>query len=227
MAKLLRKTLVIAAFAVVVLAGSSVQARNLNVATVVPQSGLNLRSGAGTDHSIVRVLPTGTAMYVLACGVDWAPVRLMDGTEGWISAHHIVIRPDLTLASRNANSNTNADRLITFARQFLGTPYVFGGSSPAGFDCSGFTQYVYREFGFHIGRTAQSQLGFGRAVERSDLQKGDLVFFGSSANNIVHVAIYMGNGDIIHGRRPGVALSISKLSDQIRSQGYVGARRLL
>lgn len=223
-AKLLRRTMVIAAFAVVILAGSRVHA--LNVATVVPAEGLNFRTGPGKEYGIVRALTRGTPMFILDCGVDWVPVRLFDGREGWVSGHHIVIRPEMALSSRNADGATAA-RLIAFARQYVGTPYVFGGSTPAGFDCSGFTQYVFRHFNFALGRTAQAQFSNGRAVDRANLQPGDLVFFGRSSGNIVHVAIYMGNNEIIHARRRGVPLSISSFSQQISSQGFVGARRLL
>ena len=118
----------------------------------------------------------------------------------------------------------NGKNIFDTAVQFLGTPYVWGGSSTSGFDCSGLTQYVYNQNGISIPRTAQEQYNSGVAVDKSQLQVGDLVFFNGykGSSGIGHVGIYAGNGQYIHAPKSGDVVKISSLS----SRGdYVGARR--
>lgn len=99
----------------------------------------------------------------------------------------------------------SASNLISYARRFLGVPYVWGGTSPSGFDCSGFTSYVYRNAaGVDIGRTTYAQINAGREVSRSELQPGDLVFPHEG-----HVGIYVGNGQMIHAPQTGDVVKIS------------------
>ncbi len=107
------------------------------------------------------------------------------------------------------DEKTSADKLIELAKKYIGVPYVWGGSSPSGFDCSGFTSYVYREaLGKEIGRTSYNQIGNGKKVTFADAKVGDvLVFFGVS-----HVGIYLGNGEFIHAPKPGDQVKISSIS---------------
>ena len=111
--------------------------------------------------------------------------------------------------------------VVGFAMQFLGRPYVWGGASPAGFDCSGFTMYVYAHFGVSLPHNAAAQYGYGSPVSRSDLQPGDLVFF----DGLGHVGLYVGGGSFIHAPHTGDVVKISSLSGWY-SDTYVGARRL-
>lgn len=110
--------------------------------------------------------------------------------------------------------------IVGYAKNFLGRPYKWGGNGPNSFDCSGFTRYVYREFGITLPRTAASQMSVGSSVSRSQLQPGDLVFFGRGGN-INHVGIYVGNNSYIHSPQTGDVVKISPLT---RSD-YAGARR--
>lgn len=111
-------------------------------------------------------------------------------------------------------------QIVVKAVDYLGTPYVWGGTTPSGFDCSGFTQYVYKYFGYDITRTTYTQVNQGSYVSKNDLTAGDLVFFGSGPD---HVGIYIGNNEYIHSPQSGESIKISKLSS---SSDYSCARRI-
>jgi peptidoglycan DL-endopeptidase CwlO len=111
--------------------------------------------------------------------------------------------------------------VVGIAMQYLGIPYVYGGSTPAGFDCSGFTMYVFAQVGVSLPHNAAAQYGVGTPVDRSQLQAGDLVFF----NGLGHVGIYIGGGSFIHSPHTGDVVKISSLSGWYSST-WVGARRL-
>jgi cell wall-associated NlpC family hydrolase len=129
-------------------------------------------------------------------------------------------RPAPQPSSDNAPTPTRAARgcVVGIAMQYLGVPYVWGGSSPSGFDCSGFTMYVYRQVGVSLPHSSRAQIGSGQQVSRSDLQPGDLVFFGSP---IHHVGIYVGGGSYIHSPHTGDVVKISPLD----RGDYAGACR--
>ena len=116
--------------------------------------------------------------------------------------------------------------ILSVAQNYLGVPYVWGGTSPSGFDCSGFTQYVFRQCGYSINRTADAQYYNGSYVSYDNLQAGDLVFFSNtySSAGITHVGIYMGDGNFIHAANGGV--KITSLSSSYYSSRYYGARRI-
>jgi cell wall-associated NlpC family hydrolase len=107
--------------------------------------------------------------------------------------------------------------------QYLGIPYRYGGESPStGFDCSGFTMYVFSRVGVSIPRTVSTQYGVGVPVSRSELQAGDLVFF----NGLGHVGLYIGGNQFIHSPHTGDVVKISSITGYY-SSGWVGARRIL
>jgi cell wall-associated NlpC family hydrolase len=112
--------------------------------------------------------------------------------------------------------------VVGIAMQYLGTPYVWGGSSPSGFDCSGFVMYVFSRVGVSLPRTVSTQYAVGVAVSRSELQPGDIVFF----NGLGHDGIYIGGNQFIHSPHTGDVVKISALTGYYDS-GYVGARRVL
>jgi cell wall-associated NlpC family hydrolase len=111
--------------------------------------------------------------------------------------------------------------VVGIAMQYLGIPYVYGGSSPSGFDCSGFVMYVYAKVGVSLPHNAAAQYGYGTPVDRSQLQPGDLVFF----NGLGHNGIYIGGGSFIHSPHTGDVVKISSISGWYSST-WVGARRL-
>lgn len=116
--------------------------------------------------------------------------------------------------------SASASSVVSYAYQFLGTPYVWGATGPSTFDCSGFTSYVYKKFGVNIGRTTYDQINVGTPVSREDLQPGDLVFERGSASAPQHVGIYVGGGQIIHAPRTGDVVKVGPMYD------YVAARRV-
>ena len=127
--------------------------------------------------------------------------------------------PKYTPSRGSAAISDNA--VIAYASNFLGTPYVWGGTSPSGFDCSGFTQYVYAHFGISLGRTTFDQINDGVQVSRDNLRPGDLVFFGSF-DNPHHMGIYVGDNTYIHSPRTGDVLKVSPMT----RPDFVTARRV-
>ncbi|MBZ9636959.1 NlpC/P60 family protein [Clostridium sp. FP1] len=128
---------------------------------------------------------------------------------------------DKYTSSRGA-TNLSKDSIISYASNFIGIPYIWGGTSPStGFDCSGFTQYVYRHFGISVGRSTYDQINDGIGVSKSDLQPGDLVFFGIG-DKPEHTGIYAGNNNYIHSPRTGDVIKVSPMT----RGDYITARRL-
>lgn len=183
----------------------------------VTEGPLNVRSGPGTDYEKVDSLSTGQVVQGSLTEDGWYQI---DG--GYVSADYVA---EVNLSSSAALGQQIAD----YALQFVGYPYVYGGSSPSGFDCSGFTSYIYKQFGYSINRTASNQLDNGYAVERSALQPGDLVMFCQygSTKRASHVGLYIGNNQYIHASTPGTGVIISDMDDPYVSSGYVGARRIV
>lgn len=132
-----------------------------------------------------------------------------------------------TTSSTASNSNKGTS-VVEYAKNYLGCKYVSGGSSPStGFDCSGFTSYVYKNFGVSLSRSSKGQINDGVAVSRSDLQPGDIVVFNNSGNTAIgHVGIYIGGDNFIHAANPSQGVTITSLSSSYYGKRYVGARRV-
>lgn len=128
--------------------------------------------------------------------------------------------------SGNSQTNPQGDNeIINTAKSFLGTPYQWGGTSPSGFDCSGFVQYVLAENGKSVPRTSQEQFAGGQAVDKSNLQAGDLVFYNwSGGTEATHVGIYEGNGKMIHAPHSGDVVKEVDFNSYGQNV-YLGARR--
>ena len=142
------------------------------------------------------------------------------------AVHHVIAPHALSrFASRIlARTTTIAKNLTHAALRFLGTPYVFGGTSTLGFDCSGYTQHVFAMLGISIPRTADAQYYAGNRI-KGGMKAGDLVFFQTYEPGPSHVGIYLGNGEFVHASSHGVM--VSHLSDSYWQSRYLGAKRFI
>ena len=189
----------------------------------VDGSDVRMRAAAGTDSEIVRVTTYGESVEILGVDGEWYKVSA-GGKTGYIRGDYVSFtEPD---PSQAPAAGSIGEQIVAFAEQFLGTPYVWAGSSPSGFDCSGFVSYVFKNFGYTVNRTAASMYTNGVAVDKSELQIGDAVFFASSSESIGHVGIYIGDGEFIHSSSGCGYVTISGLDEDYYSRMYVGARRI-
>ena len=161
--------------------------------------GVNVRSGASTEAEVLASVNTGTIVTVNGLVDGWYDVTCQYGTKGYIRSDFLDLTKDAT------SSTASGSGIVDTAMKHLGTSYVYGGASPSGFDCSGFTMYVYSQHGYSLPHTATGQWQSGistRVYSISELRPGDLVFFNDPSRNAgkacSHVGIYIGNGQHIH-----------------------------
>ena len=134
---------------------------------------------------------------------------------------------EITGRERNSRSFSYQTKgIVETAQRYIGTPYVFGGTSPKGFDCSGFTQYVFKQQGRQLPRMADQQFLVGKMISRNSLQKGDLVFFSTYEKGASHEGIYMGEGRFIHASSSKGVMN-SHLDEPYWKTHYLGARRVI
>ena len=194
-------------------------------------STLNVRSGPATTYDKVASLSDGAVVTIVGIDSGWYKVTTSGGTTGYVSSDYMVTCKD-SAGSRGdgtavAASSGLGQQVADYGLQFLGTPYVYGGNGPSCFDCSGFTSYVYRHFGYTLNRTASGQLSNGVSVSKSELQPGDLVFFRYNTTKAAsHVGIYIGNGQFVHASTNTYTVKTDNLTSGHYANVYVGARRL-
>ncbi len=195
------------------------------------QSGtLNIRADATTDSAKVGSLQNRALLPLNAFKDGWFKTE-MNGVVGYVSGDYVtVVNGEGKRADEPVLDAASLERqIVDYAKQFLGTPYIYGGSTPSGFDCSGFTSYVYRHFGYSLTRTSASQLSNGRGVSLEELRPGDLICFRSygSSKAATHVGIYVGDNQYIHSPRTGDVVKISDLSTATSDKAIVGYRRII
>ena len=192
---------------------------------IVTGTTVNVRSGAGTDYSIVTCVSAGTVIELGALADGWYAMTYQD-TSGYICADYVCPYQGDTASAIGAS-------VVELALSFLGTPYVYGGASAKGFDCSGFTMYIFEQFGYSLSHSASAQWqDAGVFVEYDDLQPGDLVLFNDPSRNAgracSHVGIYIGDGEFVHassGSR-GKKVITSSLTSGYYHTYYKGAKRI-
>ena len=211
---------------------------------------VNVRQEANTSSTIVTTVALNTEVQVYSEENGWSRVKI-NNVEGYISTSLLsdskqetsrgqstsrrtsstktttnTASQKVTTETTTVPSSGNGSSIVATAKKYLGYNYTYGGSSPStGFDCSGFTSYIFKQHGISLNRTAAGQYSNGVAVSRANLQPGDLVMFGKSGIN--HVAIYIGGGKIIHASTPSTGVRIDSLSTGYYNNNYVGARRVL
>ena len=206
----------------------NVTVSDVNKTMYVTASTLNMRDSWTSSSTQVGTLSYGESVTVTGeCSNGWYRISY-DGHTAYVSGRYL----SSNAASGNdtpttaAGSGTAAE-IANFALSFVGYPYVYGGSSPStGFDCSGLMYYCLTQYGYSMNRVADDQMDQGVAVSRSELQVGDLVFFGSGdyAN---HVGMYIGNGNFVHASTPTTGVRINSLDETYYNTRYIGARRII
>jgi cell wall-associated NlpC family hydrolase len=182
---------------------------------------VNLRNTPDLSGSIITVLSKDTEVTVLAQNTTWYQVCLADHREGWVFQDYV------TPKQRLLNRGLGQVDLISFAKNFLRTNYRYGGISPTGFDCSGFTRYVFGKFGLLIPHKAAEQERMGTPVPEDELIPGDLVFFaGQDTSEVNHVGIYIGHNQFIHAASGPGAVCISSLKKKYYQTHFKSARRI-
>ncbi|MCI5970460.1 MAG: C40 family peptidase [Oscillospiraceae bacterium] len=190
---------------------------------------LNVRSQPQIADNVVGALYNGQRVDILANDGAWYQINY-NSIPAYVHSDYILIR-SAELTSRDGNDaekrGTIGEEVVEFAKQYIGTPYVYGGSSPSGFDCSGFVYYVYKNFGVTLNRVAADQSKNGYVVDRSELMPGDILLFSRTLDGyITHVGIYVGDNQFIHSPQTGKSVEIVSLSSGYYNYGYVGARRI-
>jgi uncharacterized protein YgiM (DUF1202 family) len=213
----------------------------------VARPSVNLRSGPGENYPRVGELALSTQVIIVGLRGDWYKVAMDNREIGWVGSWLIDTRGARMARSGNeggssdscppsleqipvatASGGSEAGReIVHTAMKYLGQPYVHGGESPGGFDCSGLVQYVLGRNGISAERTCPGLFRQGRPVSRDEIEPGDVVFFRNTYRaGISHVGIYLGGGRFIHAANPGSGVKITGLDESYYASRYVGARRM-
>lgn len=180
----------------------------------ITASSLNVRAGAGTSYGTITTLKKGTSVTITGTSGSWYQISVnIGGTAktGYVSKSYVSTGSSSSGSSSSGSAavatGSGAD-IAAYSLQFLGNPYVYGGTSLTnGCDCSGFVQSLFKHFGYSIPRTSSAQSKSGTTVSTSNLQKGDLVFYGSNGT-VSHVGLYIGDGKIINASNERVGIVI-------------------
>ncbi len=210
-------------------------------------SSVNVRSGPATSYSTITKANINDKAYIIGINNGWFKV-IIGNHIGYIRSDYV----DLTeipyenrdsakkplffvggkstgvtpSASALGGTSTTAQKIIATAKKYIGVPYLWGGTTPKGFDCSGYVQYVFKAHGISLPRTSKQQYAVGTAVSKANLKQGDLVFFNTSGSGVSHLGIYIGNNQFIHSST-SKGVVITSLSNSYWSPRYIGARRVI
>ncbi len=225
----------------------------LNKTGYITSDGINFREEPNTDSKVIRVFIANSKVNILKEEGEWYKVTYKEQT-GYVLKTYVSSK-QVSTTSRSAETRTqqkendsnvtvtqdsekkNADtadlnnkrqEIVSLAKKYLGSKYVYGGASPSGFDCSGFTMYLYKKFGVSLPHSATAQSKVGTKVEKANLQLGDLVFFSDykTYKGIGHVGIYIGSGKFIHASTETTGVITSSLATEGYVKRYVTATRI-
>ena len=213
-------------------------------------SKVNIRTGPGTGYAIAAQGRAGEKGYIIGVNNQWYKI-IFGNIIGYIRSDYMKLtqipyenqdsanKPLFFVGGKSTGvtpsasalqqpgGSASASAILATAKTYLGVPYVWGGSTPSGFDCSGYVQYVFAKHGISLPRTSKQQWSVGTAVSKSNLVPGDLVFFANTyTSGISHLGIYMGGGQFIHASS-SKGVIISELSNSYWASHYYGAKRIL
>ncbi len=191
---------------------------------IVTASLLNLRKDATTSSAILKQIPNGHTVSIESINSGWAKVTY-NGTAGYVSAQYIKVMQG-EMPNRSDAVSSKGQAVVELAKKYLGTPYVYGGSTPGGFDCSGFVYYIYKQMGVTLNRVAADQMTNGTWVASNNLQPGDIVGFTNRSGYVNHVGIYAGNGMMIHSPQTGDVVKYESIVTGNYSLRLVCGRRI-
>ena len=188
----------------------------VHTVAIANTDGLNVRDEASTNGAVMTQVLKGEELDFVEDLGDWIMVSL-DGDDAYVKAEFVSVEEKLGTAITMTEllygqgvSDVRVD-LVEYAKQFLGNPYVWGGTSlTKGADCSGFVLSVFKKYGVKLSHSSRAQANEGTKISASDLLPGDLVFYANSSGTINHVAIYIGGGQVIHASNPKSGIKISK-----------------
>ena len=226
--------------------------KKTEVTKYVSAETLNMRETANNNAKLINQLKVNTKVTVLETEGTWSKIKV-NGKTGYVASKYLSDKKvevtsrseEISRGKENTHtentsskneSNTQGTRssasgnnIVAYAKKYMGYKYVSGGSSRStGFDCCGFTSYVYKQCGISISRSSSAQASNGTAVSKSNLQPGDLVIFNNRANtSIGHVGIYIGGNTFIHAGNSGTGVITTSLSDSYYSARYVTGRRII
>jgi cell wall-associated NlpC family hydrolase len=215
-------------------------ARSLARVAQIASEGARIRRLPDSDAVTLYRCPVGTELAVMSTKGNWASILMSDRSTGWLPSKYLSYTgASVDITSQVATSQPgSSEDLLTYngrynsghpvvaqALSWLGTPYVYGGESRHGIDCSALVQNSFRSCGYRLPRTAAEQARVGSPVAPADLRAGDRIYFSASGTRIDHTGLYMGNGLFVHASGRGRRVMVSNLFDKHNWNIFVCARR--
>ncbi len=209
---------------------------DVNAVGAINATTLNVRNAPDMNAEIIGTLSYNSKINIITKTGDWYKINY-NGVVGYIYCLYaavsrfgnpVVYDASVDRSFQTAEGAAKGEQVLALAKTFLGVPYVWGGTSPSGFDCSGLVYYVYKQFGVTLNRVAADMTAAGIPVTYSELKPGDIVFFHNTSRytRINHVGIYAGNGTFIHAPQTGDVVKFSPLNTGYYSTTFVTARRI-